>query len=132
MIGSVETPIKVGDAYLLDQATGKKLKIHPGTVEISWSDKLPDQIDIHHSYNFECSFKVPPFTVGVKELFEESAAWRHACRLADKLNDLIEEYHAPGTPRRERRSIKREFDKTFIIFHKHCKQSCIAYRYVSL
>lgn len=36
----------------------------------------------------------------------------------DKIAWLIQ--HAPGNPRNERRAIKREFDKVFRIFQKHC------------
>lgn len=122
--------METSKVILANVETGEGLEILPGTIKVNWDDNSNHSIDIHNSYKFECSFKVPPFTVGVKELFEGSAAWKTACRLADELNDLIEEYHAPGTPRRERRAIKREFDKIFRIFHKHCQVCKIDFRFV--
>lgn len=86
-------------------------------------------VNIRNSFNFDCSFKEPEFTTGIKAIFENNQSWKDACRLADTLNDLIEEFHAPGTPRRERRAIQREFDKVFRVFRKHCQTYNIDFKF---
>ena len=44
--------------------------------------------------------------------------------------EAISNIFAPGTPRRERRAIKREFDKIFKIFRKHCQVYKIDFKFV--
>lgn len=96
------------------------------------------QITINNSYHFVCEFTEPAeisvqapqlSSVDLDALYKKNPAWREATWLADKLNDLIEEYHAPGVPRKERRAIEREFDKVVHIFQKHCSKNRIKYTY---
>ncbi len=94
---------------------------------VEWCDKNTGQIDIATSYHFECEVK--SIDGELKNLFQNSSQWRDACRLADELNDLIEEYHCPGLPRRECRAVKRQFDKIFRIFQKHCRKYGIDYKF---
>ncbi|TGY77874.1 hypothetical protein [Lepagella muris] len=122
--------METSKVFLRDMNTGEELEILPGTVEVSWTDKDTHPIDIHHSYKFECSVNLPLMNEVAKELFFGSPGYKTACRLADELNDLIEEYHAPGTPRRERRAIRREFVKIYRIFRKHCKECKINFKFV--
>ena len=122
--------METSKVFLRNIETGEELEILPGTVEMSWTDQDSHPINICNSYYFECSVKLPLMNQAAKDLFFDSPGWKTACRLADKLNDLIEEYHAPGTPRRERRAIKREFDKIFRIFRKHCKECKIDFKFV--
>ena len=122
--------METSKVFLRDMNTGEELEILPGTVEISWTDKETHPIDIHHSYKFECSVNVSLMNEVAKDLLFDSPGYKTACRLTDELNDLIEEYHAPGTPRRERRAIKREFDKIFKIFRKHCQVYKIDFKFV--
>lgn len=110
--------------------TGEEVDILPGTTQISWTDTDSHPVNICNSYYFECSFDDSSYTEIVKELIKESPEYKTACRLTDELNNLIEEYHAPGTPRRERRAIKREFDKIFKIFRKHCQVYRIDFKFV--
>ncbi len=116
----------------IDQETGEELKFNPtSTSLISYDscddDQIRQSINVHNSYKFECT--INPASEELKKLFESNPNLNIASRLTDRLNDLIEEYHAPGTPRRERRAIKREFDKVFAIFRKHCQKSGIEYSF---
>lgn len=119
---------------MIDPTTDKQIESIPPSW-IAWdhvsfesaSEEAP--VNVQNSYKFECSFKDVD-TTGIKELLESNQSYKDAYRLTDALNDLIEEYYAPGTPRRERRAIKREFDKVFRIFQKHCKTHGIDYKFV--
>ena len=62
----------------------------------------------------------------------ESKQYLTACDIADTLNDLIEEYHAPGNTRRERRAIKHEFNKVLRIFQKYCIKHNFSYTFQHL
>lgn len=105
---------------ILDPATGEQ-QVLGTTSSISWDDNVEyTAINVRNSYKFECQIEGLE-SAAVKKMCEGTQGWKDACRLADTLNDLIEEYHAPGTPRKERRAIKREFDKVFRIFRKHCR-----------
>ncbi len=110
--------------------TGEELDVLPGSIKIGWSDESPCPIDIQHSYKFECDINPPFSNQKAKDLFLESSSWRKANELADELNELIEEYHAPGTPRRERRAIKRDFVRIFQIFRKHCQKHQIDFKFL--
>ena len=58
---------------------------------------------VKNTYSFECSIESTP---ELKDFLEEHGKpLKEAQRIADRLNDLIEEYHAPLAPRRERRAI---------------------------
>ena len=95
---------------------------------IEWCDKYTEPIDISTSYHFECDAKIADEDLRMALL--DSSEWRNACRLADELNDLIEEYYSPGLPRRERRAVKRQFDKILRIFQKHCHKHLIGYKFI--
>lgn len=115
--------------FLRNMETGEEVKILDDTIQIDWCDKDSSPIDIGNSYCFKCDIK-SYFTNPVEmDLYLDSPAWKNACRIADELNQLIEEYHAPGNPRKERRAIKRQFDKIFNIFRKHCQKHKIAYSF---
>lgn len=112
---------------IINKESGQELELLPDSInEISFLDKDIPPINVHNTYSFQCDVKL---SGDIRKLFEENLAWKTACRLADKLNDLVEEYHAPGTPRRERRAIQREFDKIFRIFRKHCQTYMIDFKY---
>lgn len=113
------------DMFLYNMETGEKIEIHPGTTQIEWCDKDTHPIDINHSYKFECTIDSDE----LNKTLDDTPGFKTACRLTDELNDLIEEYYAPGTPRRERRAIKREFDKIFRIFRKHCQAHHINFKF---
>lgn len=116
------------DVSLIDMETGKELKLLSGSInEISFLDQDIPPINVHNTYSFQCDVKL---SGDIRKLFEGNPAWKTARRLADELNDLVEEYHAPGTPRRERRAIQREFDKVFRIFRKHCQTNMIDFKFV--
>ena len=117
----------------INKETGEEIKFDPNSMShFSYDDcdddKIKQSINVQNSYKFECTIK-DPWSEDLKKLFEGDTRWKTACRLSDQLNDLIEEYHVPGTPRRERRAIKREFDKIFAIFRKHCQKSGIEYSF---
>ncbi|MBD5241433.1 MAG: hypothetical protein HDS59_05080 [Barnesiella sp.] len=96
------------------------IRSHPViTYESSEFDKTSN-INIQNCYQFECKSKDYSPSDEVKQYIA-------ACNLIDTLNDLIEEYHAPGNTRRERRATKHEFEKVLRIFLKHCKKYNIAY-----
>ena len=119
---------------MIDPDTGKTVELGSPKA-IAWNHvsfeentaKAP--VNVCNAYKFECKFEGLELNPGVKELFMQGQSWKDACRLTDILNDLIEEYHAPGTPRRERRAIKREFDKVFKIFCKHCQTYKIDFKF---
>lgn len=108
--------------YIIDEATtqAKELNVCSGSFSPMLERVFNEPISVSNSYKFECSFKDSSMASGIKDLVDNIPGYKTAKRLADELNDLIEEYHAPGTPRSERRTIKREFDKVFRIFRKHC------------
>lgn len=86
-----------------------------------------ESISVRNTYSFECSIQADDSFK--KSIEETSKPIKDAQMLIDKLNDLIEEYHAPGAPRRERRAIKREFDRIFRILQKHCAKHNIRYSF---
>lgn len=119
---------------MIDPNTGKTVNLGtPKTIvwdHVSFersTENIP--VNVCNSYKFECIFEGLEFDSVVKELFMQGQSWKDACRLADRLNDLIEEYHIPNTPRRERRAIKREFDRVFQIFRKHCQTYKIDFKF---
>lgn len=116
-----KTNISWDHVTIIDQKTGETVgTLNPQSpVEVTWCSEDTSPIEIGNSYCFKCDLKqyYPELPLKLKQ---SSAAYKTAERLADRLNDLIEEYHAPGTPRRERRAIKREFQKILRIFQKHC------------
>lgn len=76
---------------------------------------MDDEINIRNSFKFG-------YEPGSQQ---NERVLNNAYWLADRLNDLVEEYHAPGTPRRERRLIEREFKRVLTIFRKYCIDHCI-------
>lgn len=113
------------EIFFINQETGEKVKLSGISSASLSSEGNETPINIHNTYNFECNLKMDPLDEEAKKLLFGNSAFQTARRLTDELNDLIEEYHAPGTPRRDRRAIKREFDKIFKIFCKHCKANNI-------
>lgn len=117
------------EIFFINKETGETVQLS-GVASASFlSEEDEAPVNICNSYNFECNLKIDSFDEEFKKLLCEDSTWKTARRLSDELNDLIEEYHAPGTPRRERRAIKRQFDKIFRIFHKHCKECDIQYSF---
>lgn len=116
-------------AELIDAQTGQKIgSINAKSVsEITWCSKDASPIDIGTSYSFQCDVKID--SNELRRAFEEGQEYRTANALCDRLNDLIEDYHAPGVIRRERRAIKREFNRLMGIFQQHCAKHCIDIRY---
>lgn len=117
--------------YIIDEATNKatELNVCSGSFSPTLESAINEPVTIHNSYKFECNFKDSSIASGIKDLVDNIPGYKTAQRLTDELNDLIEEYHAPGTPRSERRAIKREFDKVFRIFRKHCYSYNIDFRF---
>lgn len=113
------------EIFFINQETGEKVKLNGISSASLSSEGYETPVNIHNAYNFECNLKIDPLDEEAKRLLFGDPTFQTARRLTDELNDLIEEYHAPGTPRRERRAIKREFDKIFKIFCKHCKANNI-------
>lgn len=92
------------------------------TVPADFSTEVEEDIDppsVKNTFSFECDIESCP---DLEDLMKDCKPLQDAQKLADRLNDLIEEYHAPGAPRRERRAIKREFDRIFRIYVKHCEK----------
>ena len=116
--------------FFINKETGEKVELSGVTTSSLSSEEDGYKVNIHNSYNFECDLKIDSLDDETRELLFGNAAWKTACRLADQLNDLIEDYHALGTPRRERRAIKREFDKIFRIYQKHCQTNNINFKFV--
>ena len=129
-------PIEWNNITFINKETGEETKICPDTISKFSCENCDDaqirqSFNVQNTYKFECTMKDPD-SDALKELFEGNPSWKTASSLIDKLNDLIEEYHAPGTPRRERRAIKREFDRVFAIFRKHCQKNNIKYSFQRL
>lgn len=117
----------------INKETGEEIKFDPNSISHfscdDYNDNLIRQpVNVQNSYKFECTI-TDPVPEELQKLFDGDPSFKIASRLTEQLNDLIEEYHAPGTPRRERRAIKREFDKIFRIFHKHCLMHGIEYSF---
>lgn len=126
------TPDKI---YAIDKGTAKELAYQVNSVSINGSpDEPAPPVNIGNSYQFSCSFKMDKsasdaLSALIAENFPANfkQVWKRANRLRDELNDMIEEYHAPGNSRRVRRQLKRDFDKTFRIFRAYCKEHGIEY-----
>ncbi len=115
--------------YLRNMETGEETEIINSSVKMECFDNNTSPVNICNSYYFECDVKFPLMNQAAKNLFFDSPTWKTACRLADKLNGLIEEYHAPGNTRKVRRTVQRQFDKTFKIFRNHCQDCNIQYTF---
>jgi hypothetical protein len=68
------------------------------------------------SYGIECVL-----SDSLTPAFKSTQKWHEACQMADRLNDLIEMYHAPCDNRSERRTIYRKFFSLHRRFVKHCQ-----------
>lgn len=111
----------------MDEAAGvfKDIPIaSPDKVCIGWDNVDIPPVDIATSFDFTCLLDGCTYNGGCW-MRMETEQWRHAVDLADKLNDLIEEYHTPGNFRRVRKMIRRQFDKAFRTFLKHCRRNRI-------
>lgn len=91
------------------------------------SNDYSTAVNVTNTYSFEC--KINPDNSFYEFIEKECKPLKDAQKITDRLNDLVEEFHAPGTPRRERRTIKREFDRLFNLFQKHCKKHNIQYTF---
>lgn len=111
----------------INKETGKETELKPISVSFSSNDTPPT--NIRTSYKFECHMDIRNYYAAVPEIYRKSWEWTHANELADRLNDIIEEYHAPGTVRRERRALQRMFDKTLQQLDRHCRMYTIIYQY---
>lgn len=116
--------------FLRNMETGEETEIINSSVRMECCDNETSPVNICNSYYFECEVKLPLMNQAAKDLFFDSPAWKTANRLADKLNSLIEEYHAPGNTRKVRRAVQRQFDKTFKIFRNHCQKCRIDFKFV--
>ena len=116
--------------FLRNIETGEETEIINGSVKMECCDNETSPVNICNSYYFECEVKLPLMNQAAKDLFYDSPAWKTATRLADKLNSLVEEYHAPGNTRKVRRAVQRQFDKTFKIFRDHCQECRIDFKFV--
>ena len=116
--------------YLRNMETGEETEIINSSVKMECCDNETSLVNICNSYYFECEVKLPLMNQAANDLFFGSPAWKTAHRLADKLNSLIEEYHAPGNTRKVRRAVQRQFDKTFKIFRNHCLECRIDFKFV--
>lgn len=116
--------------FLRNMETGEETEIINSSVKMECCDNETSPVNICNSYYFECEVKLPLMNQAAKDLFFGSPAWKTANRLADKLNSLIEEYHAPGNTRKVRRAVQRQFDKTFKIFQTHCQECRIDFKFV--
>lgn len=118
---------------LIDKETGKSdtLPVLQDTVYVGWENKGVPPIDIATSFNFNCRLDTDWSDIDpeVERLYKQTSKWEYAVKLSETLNDLIEEYHAPGNSRHERREIKRQFGKVFMVFLKHCRMSQISYTF---
>lgn len=117
------------EIYFIDHETSEKVVLNGITTSSFSCETDEPPVNIHNSYHFECNLKMDD---EARKLLYGDSAWKTACQIADRLNDLIEEYHAPGTPRRERRAIQREFDRIFKIYLKHCKANNIQIGFTKL
>lgn len=126
---------KINLALLLTDGSWKQIGEMPDagiskiTMPADFSTEVEEDIDppsVKNTFSFECTIDSCP---DLKDLIGDCKPLQDAQKLADRLNDLIEEYHAPGAPRRERRAIKREFDRIFRIYVKHCEKHNIKYTF---
>lgn len=106
----------------------QKLGTITDTVSISWKDMQIPPIDIKTSYEFTC-YLDESYNQELERLYKQTEFWKYAVKLSKQLNDLIEEYHVPGTSRRERREINRTYCKLYNKFHKHCQFAQINYKF---
>lgn len=120
--------IKTGEETVLDTGVIRSVNF----LENCDSDILSG-IDITNSYKFECNLHIPgdPDYI-IRDFFTETWQWKLANRYSEQLNDYIEEFHAPGTNRKERRLLKRLFAKTYAQFKRHCHLYGIEYKFVDL
>lgn len=112
---------------MTDKETGKETELKPISVAFSSNDAPPT--NIRTSYKFECHMDIRNYYAKVPELYRKSWEWARANELADRLNDIIEEYHAPGTVRKVRRALQRSFDKTIKQLDRHCRMYKIIYKF---
>ena len=114
------TKLSLEHVELIDAGTNQKVSLtYPALAsETIWLGEDAASIDINKSYCFQCNCKIE--WSELQSTFHWSPELHTANTLCDRLNDLIEDYHAPGMLRRERRSIKRKFDKLMVILQKHC------------
>lgn len=117
--------------FITNKETGKTTELSPVHHSVSFSTKDAPQTDIRTSYQFECRMDIRNYYAKVPELYRHSWEWKRAEKLADKLNDIIEEYHAPGTIRRVRRDLQRKFQKALQQLDQHCRMYKIIYEFIN-
>lgn len=117
---------------IIDKESGTTVELPFNEKSVTWDSKDSFAINVVNSFSFQCFVDVDEYNEAAKRPFFSQAFWRAqktACQLVDKLNDLVEEFYAPGNTRRERRAIQREFNKLFSKFDTHCKTHNINYKY---
>ena len=127
-------PTKLSQEYieLMDTSTNQKVSLTNATSvsKTIWLGEDVAPVDIDKSYCFQCNCKID--SSELQKIFQWSPEIRTANTLCDQLNDLIEDYNAPGMIRRERRAIKREFDKLMLILQRHCVKYRINIKYTKV
>jgi hypothetical protein len=73
---------------------------------------VPQILNIANVHSFQC-------ICVLDDDFKHTEAWHTACLLTDQLNDLVEEYNAPGNQRKELRSISQNFHRTLKKLLRH-------------
>lgn len=117
--------------FIMDKETGEATELTPTSVSVSFDTKDKVPADIKTSYQFVCKMDIRNFYSSIKDMYSQSWEWKRANKLADDLNDLIEEYNAPGTPRKERRTLIKKFKKTLQLLDKHCRKYKLTYSFIN-
>lgn len=118
---------------IIDNESGTAVELSSDVKSVSWDTENPFAVNVVNSFQFQCD--IDKDDEAAKWLFNNHPfrkAQNTAYRLTDELNDLIEEYHAPGNTRRERRAIQRQFNKLFSKLDKLCKTYHINYKYKTI
>ncbi len=117
--------------FIMDKETGETAELKPDSFSISFDTEGKVPASVKESYKFECKIDIRNFYSSISKLYSQSWECARADELTNKLNDIIEEYHAPGTLRRERRELKRKFDKTLRLLDQHCRKYKLIYSFTN-
>lgn len=105
--------------------------MNKGKVLIAHDTKGKVPADIRQSFQFTCLFDKRNTYAAVADYYSQSWEWTYANKLANDLNDIVEEFHCPGTPRKERRLLERKFHKVLYLLHTHCRKYMISYSFTN-
>lgn len=94
----------------------------------TYYDKNNAPIDIATSYDIQCSEQEK--FASTTDNHSGMHPQRTAIAFCNRLNDLIEEYHAPGANRSDRRTIKREFESLANILLAHCRKYSLNVKFI--